>query len=349
MLRREMCRALTVAAGAGLSRLGPLAMLPGRAATAQDRRALEIHLLGFVLAVQTPANAAVAEIMPAMPGYGPPRIVRVDQVRTVTQTMVGGGADIGSADLPTVLAAVEAGAKLKIVGKLYDKTTHVLVVNADRIKSFEDLVQPSTMVSVGNRGEVSQIMLFEPLRKRGIDANRLTNVEIPGSGSRMTALLAGRIAATYMHFDQFASLAGKGNFRILVEPWQEFPGWWHEVWTVRADWLGKPQNERALVDLLKANIVALRKANSDFEWYLQMYRRHASLKDAKTITDPALRPIWERIRNSIKAWPDDMNFTVNEAAGLMPAYQAAGAIRGTARIEDVVEPKYVQQALRELK
>ena len=73
------------------------------------------------------------------------------------------------------------------------------------------------------------------------------------------------------------------------------------------------------------------------------------MKDAKTVTDSALRPIWSRIRNDIKGWPDDMSFTLREAAGLVPAYKAAGAISGTARVEDVVEPKFVQQALQELK
>lgn len=347
MYRRDLCKAISLSMGGGLLGLPPLGLAIGQAA-AQEKRALEIQLLGFVLGIQVPANAAIVDIMPEMFGYAAPKIARLDQVRVITQTMIGGTADIGTADLPTVLSAVEAGAKLKVVGKMYDKTTHVLVANADKIKSFADLVNPNVRVSVGTRGEVSQIMLFEPLRKRGIDANKATNVEMPGSGSRMNALLAGRIDATYMHFDQFAAIAGKGNFKTLIEPWSEFPAWWHEVWTVRADWLEKPQNQRALVDLLKANTIAFRKANSDFDWFLQMYRKHASLKDAKTATEAALRPNWERIRNDIKAWPNDMKFTLKEAQGLVPAYVAAEAIHGTAKVEDVVEPKFVEQALKEL-
>jgi len=164
----------------------------------------------------------------------------------------------------------------------------------------------------------------------------------------MNALLSGRIDATYMHFDQFAAIADKGNFKALIEPWNELPVWWHEVWVVRADWLDKAQNQRALVDLLKANILAFRKANSDFDWYLQMYRKYASLKDAKDASEASLRPNWQRMKDDIKAWPNDMKFTMQEAQGLVPAYKAAGAIRGTARVEDVVEPKYAEQALKEL-
>jgi NitT/TauT family transport system substrate-binding protein len=345
MRRRELCKALSLSVGGGLVGLAPFALLP---AFAQQKRALDMQLLGFVLGTQVPANAAVFEIMPQMFGYAPPNIARLDQVRVITQTLIGESAEIGSADLPTSLSAAEAGAKLKVVGKLYDKTTHVFVANADKIKSFEDLIRPDVRVSVGIRGEVSQIMLFEPLRKRGIDANKATNIEMPGSGSRMNALLAGRIDATYMHFDQFASIAGKGNFQILIRPWSEFPAWWHETWIVRAQWLEDPQNERALVDLLKANIIAFRKANTDFDWYLQMYRKYSSLKGAKTVTEAELRPNWEYVRNDIKAWPNDMKFTLAEAKQLIPAYIGADAIRGTAKLEDVVEPKYVEQALREL-
>lgn len=347
MNRRDLCKAIAATTGTAITAGAPLALGLGLVG-AQEKRALDIQLLGFVLGIQVPANAAVSDIMPEQFGYAPPKIARLDQVRVITQTMIGGSADIGTADLPTVLSAVEAGARLKVVGKMYDKTTHVLVANADKIKSFADLIGPNARVSVGTKGEVSSIMLFEPLRKRGIDANKATNVEMPGSGSRMNALLAGRIDATYMHFDQFAAIAGKGNFKAMIEPWSEFQAWWHEVWAVRADWLDKPQNQRALVDLLKANILAFRRANSDFDWFLRMYRKHASLKDAKTATEAEVRPNWERIRNDIKAWPDDMSFTLKEAQGLLPAYVAAEATRGTAKVEDVVDTRYVEQALKEL-
>jgi NitT/TauT family transport system substrate-binding protein len=345
MKRRQFCQAAAVSLGGAMVGLSPFALAM---AQAQEKRALEAQLLGFVLGIQVPANAAISEIMPEMAGYTAPKITRVDQVRVVTQSMVGGTADIGTADLPTVLSATEAGAKLKIIGKMYDKTTHVLVANTERIKSFEDLVKPGVTVSVGVRGEVSQIMLFEPLRKRGIDANKATNVEMPGSGSRMNALLAGRIDATYMHFDQYASIPDQNKFKVLIEPWNEFSAWWHEVWVARAEWLEQPRNKRAAVDLMKANIIAFRRANSDFDWYLRMYQKYSSIKDAKTVTAEALRPAWARMRDDIKAWPNDMSFTLEQAQGLMPAYKAAEATRGIAKAEDVVDTQYVVQALKEL-
>ena len=100
-------------------------------------------------------------------------------------------------------------------------------------------------------------------------------------------MLSNRIDAGNLHFDQVDAIAKQGNFKTLIEPWKEFQSWVNEVWVVRADWLNKPENERALVDFLKAQLMAFRKANSDFDWYLDRYRKYASLKaedDPYTIT-----------------------------------------------------------------
>jgi hypothetical protein len=118
---------------------------------------------------------------------------------------------------------------------------------------------------------------------------------------------------------------------------------------VRSEWLVKPENERMLVDFLKANILAFRKANSDFDWFLERYRQYASVKEAKTETGMTLRPIWERLRSEVQAWPNDMSFSVKEFQDLLPAYKATDAIRGTVKVEDVVDTRYVQQALKELR
>ena len=70
------------------------------------------------------------------------------------------------------------------------------------------------------------------------------------------------------------AIAKQGNFKTLIEPWKEFQSWVNEVWVVRADWLNKPENERALVDFLKAQLLAFRKANSDFDVLLKLQGIH---------------------------------------------------------------------------
>jgi len=348
MKRRELCKAISAGLGG--------AVLPGAAivlptigsAMAQQRRMLELQLLGFALGIHVPAMAAALSILPAMPGYAEPKTTRLSEIRMVTQTMIGGSADIGESDPPTVLSAVEAGARFKIVGKPYDSTSLVFVVNADRVKTFADLAQPDTRVAIGARGDITHVILTAPLLKRGIAIDRMTILELPGSGTRLSALLSGRIDAGSLHFDQVETIMGKGNFRILIEPGKEFSGWTNEVWLVRTDWLGKPDNERALVDFLKANILAFRRASTDFDWYLASFRKYVTLKDADKMSSDTLRPIWEKLRSEIRAWPDDGNFSVAAIQAMVPACKAADAIRGTVKVDDVVETRYWRQALKEL-
>src|SRR5256714_13610562 len=103
---------------------GASVLLPG-VSLAQPRRALELQLLGFALGIHVPATAAFMSILPSMPGYAEPHTARLSEIRMVAQTMIGGTADIGESDPPTVLSAVEAGAQFKIVGKPYDSTSLV--------------------------------------------------------------------------------------------------------------------------------------------------------------------------------------------------------------------------------
>ena len=232
-----------------------------------------------------------------MPGYAEPKTARLSEIRIVTQTMIGGSADIGESDPPTVLSAAEAGAQFKIVGKPYDSTSLVFVVNGDRVKTLADLAKPETRVAIGARGDITHVILAAPLLKRGIGIEKMTLLELPGSGTRLSALLSGRIDVGSLHFDQAESIMDKGNFKILIEPWKELAGWTNEVWVVRTEWLRKPENERALTDFLKANIIAFRRANTDFDWYLESFRKYVTLKDADKMTAATLRPIWEKLRN----------------------------------------------------
>ncbi len=348
MKRREFCRTMSAGVGGALMGASPLGFPLVNTAWAQAPRALDLQFLGFALAIHVPAIAGALSILPAMQGYAAPKFARLNQIRLVTQTMVGGTADIGESDPPTVLAAIEAGAPLKIVGKPYNSSSLTLVVNADKVKSHADLAKPETRVAIGAKGDITHVMLVAPLLKHGVKFDNLTILELPGSGTRVTGLLAGRIDAGNLHFDQLESIAGKGNFKVLVEPWNEFSAWTNEVWIVRTDWLKKPENERALVDFLKATLIAYRRANADFDWYLDSFRKYATLTDANKMTGEKLKPIWEKLKNEVKAWPVDGKFSVKDIADMIPACKAADAIRGTVKAEDVVETKYMEQAVKEL-
>lgn len=330
--------AMTTAAAAGL--------LPFAPSFAQGARPLKINLLGFALGIHVPAMASVFDLLPGM-GYAP-ATQRMDQIRTLTQTLIAGAAELGETDSITVMSAIEAGANLKIVGLLYMHTSLVFVVNADKVRDFKDLEKPDNLVAVNGKGDITHVMLMGPLLKRGVDVKKVNLVEIGGSGARMQALLAGRVQAVPVHFDQAAEMAKRGNFKILLEPWKEYRAWINEVWACDGTWLKKKENERAVIDLLKAQMTAFRKANDDLAWYGDSYRKHVTLKDAKTATNDAIKPVWEGLTKEIKAFPRVMDLNLDYWRELIPAYVQAEAIQGKVKLEDVVETSLAKQAAAEL-
>jgi NitT/TauT family transport system substrate-binding protein len=328
-----------------LRSLAAAGALPFPALAQQAPRPLRINLLGFALGIHVPTMSAINEGLPEL-GYKP-ETTRMDQMRTLTQTLVAGAADLGETDPITVSAAVEQGADLKIVGLFYNSTSLVYVANADKVQDLKDLANPQNVVAVNNKGDTTHVLLVGPLLERKIDPNKVNIVEIGGSGARMKALLSGRVHAVPMHFDQAAAVAKQGNYKVLVEPWKEYKTWINECWVTSGSWLKQKDNARAVVDVLKATVMAFRKANEDLAWYTDAYKKYATLPDAKDATEESLRPLWEGLRN-INAWPRDMKLDVEAFRELVPVYRQAGAVSGKVKMEEVVEPSFAQQAVSEL-
>ena len=342
--RREMIKTLGMGLGAGAIAAGPLG---SSLALAQSARSLKFQLLGFTLSIHVPSYAAVHDLIPSM-GYGPSKVDRIKQIRIATQNMVAGAAELGETDPPTVLRAAEAGADLKIIGHFYNNTTLVLVANADKVKTAEDLAKPGIRIAIASKGDVTHVLLVGPMQKRGLDPEKLTFVEMPGSGTRMRGLLADRVDASLIHFDQAEKVAEQGNFKVIIEPHKEYPVWVNEIWTARGDWLAKPENRRAAVDVLKATLTGFRRAGDDLDWFTDKYRKFASFKNAKDATADELRPLWETLRGPMNAWPKDMGFNLANFEAVLPAYKASGAIAGSVDLGAVIQTQYVEQALDEL-
>ncbi len=332
-------------AGSGLAASG---LLAGRLAQAEPGRSLKINLLGFCLGDHVPTTAAVMEMLPKVPGYGKPEIARIDQMRTVAQTVIAGAAELGETDPIVTMSAVEAGADLKVVGLWYAQTSLVLVADASKVKDYKDLANPANVTAVNQKGDITEVCLLGPLLAAGIDINKINFVEIGGSGARMRALLAGRVQAVPVHLDQAAEMTKDGRFKIVMEPWKEYHPWINEVWTVTGAWLKKPENEKALVALLKVNIAAFRRANTDFAWYADIYRRYATLPDVAKESDASIRVLWDGLANDVKSWPAQDGPDPDDIERLIPLYKSAGAVRGTVKARDFVVLDYVKQALSEL-
>ena len=332
--------------------LGTLAALgvaaSGIPASAQAKRALDISIVGNQLGIHIPEVAAIFEVLPTLPGYGPPKVSRIDQLRTLTQNVIAGATEIATPGPTGIFSADEQGGDVKIVGYFNRNTSLVFVANADKIKSFKDLEKPENVVAVNGRGDFTEVMLLGPLIKNGVNLSKVNFIELGGSGGRMRALLAGRVAAVPVHFDQAAEIVAQGPYKVLFEPWTFYKVWVGEVLAVKGSWAKKPENARATVDVIKATTLGFRRANRDFAWYAQMYRKYGTLPDAKEVTDAKLRPLWQKLSVEIKAWPDQNILSARDFGELIPVYRAAGDINGTFKIGEIVDTSYAETAMKEL-
>lgn len=347
--RRDLLKSLAMGAAAGALGGCILESAAGRTAWAQAGRVLDIPVVGFTLGIHVPSMAAMKEILPTLPGYAAAKTTRFASQRVITQTIVSGSGDIGAGDPIITMRAAEAGADVKIIGLVFNSTSLVFVVNGNKIKQLQDLQKPDTVVAVNSKGDFTHVLLVGPLLKRGVDLGKVTVVEIGGSGARTKALLSGRVDAVPVHFDQAFDIAKQGNYPVLLDPAKEYKAWFGEVYFATTAWLQKPENKRAAVDLLKANLMAFRKASSDYAWFAAQYRKHSTVDKAAQQGDDVIKPVWEVLVKQVNAFPAAMDtFTVQNFKDLVPVYKAADALEGKVDVETIVDRTYLDQALKEL-
>lgn len=343
MTRREWLR---FAAANSLGLVGGLA-LPGTFAAAQQKRSLKLIIQGFSLAIHIPEVIAIREGLLEL-GYSETKIDRIESMQVITQSIVGRSAEAGDADVVSGIASTEAGADVRLIGLVYNSTSQVFVVNADKIKSYADFKDRSNAIALNSRGDFIYVLLSGVLGQHNIDINDTTIVEMGGSGSRMRALLGGRVSAVPVHFDQAEGIVKQGNYKVLIEPWKEYKHFLAEAWLVPGVWADDKDNQRAAVDLNKAMIRSFRRANADYEYFARGFRQYATVPKAAEVTDAVLKPIWEKLSKEIQAWPNDGGFKREYFEKLLPLYRKAGAVRGTPDLSKVIQTKYVEQALQEL-
>lgn len=341
MTRRNALKLLGTGAADGL------ALSPRLPAFAAAERALDANILGYTLAIHIPAIVALNEELPKL-GYAKSTLKRIESMQVVTQSVVAGSTELGEADVIAAMRASDAGSNVKLIGLVYNSTSQVLVVDAAKIASFKDFEKPENVIALNSRGDFIFAMLAGVFQKNGVDINKLTIADVGGSGSRVKALLAGRVAAIPAHFDQAEAMMKQGNYKVMVEPWKVYSQWLSEVWLVNGAWLEKPENQRLSVDLMKATLTAFRAASRDFSYFAAGYRKYATIQGAADAKDEALRPIWEHLVNNIRAWPSDGGFHIENFQALAPFYQTAGVLRSGADFGALIEPRFLQQALKEL-
>jgi NitT/TauT family transport system substrate-binding protein len=339
-MRFDRRAVLKTAAGLG-------ALTLGRPIYAQTKRSLNVNIVANTLGIHIPYISALNEILPSL-GYEQPKIDRISRLETITQAILSGSAEVGTGDAISTLRAVEAGADLRIIGNCFMNTSLVFVANADTVRTDKDLEKKGVTIAVNSLGDFTHVMLIQPLRKRGIDLNKVNVISMGGSGTRLRALIAGRVDAVPLHFDQVQDLVATGKYRILIEPWVEFDNFLGETWMASSAWLAKPDNRRAAVDLIKAVVVSFRRAHVDEPWFAAAYRKYGTDSAMGRQSDARINETRSKLADTVRAWPVDMHHSPAIYRELMPIYREAGALAGTVDIDRTVDTSVAAEALREL-
>lgn len=317
-------------------------------ARAAEPRVLKLMGSANVSGIQVPANVASRELIQQIGPYGPTDFTRLEKQSTITQILVGGGIDVGDTDTPSVCAAANAGANLKIIGQFYANVDLVFTADTDKVRSLEDLTKPGIVAGINTPGDTVHAVLLGTLMKHGIDPAKVNIVALGGSSARMRALMAHRVHLVPIHADQANDIAAQGNYKVLIEPWKEFEFWSNECWAVNGDWLAKPENQRAVVDLLEAQLRANRSATTDFAWFANMFRKYSNDRDAAKWPDERIKAEWSLLTDQVKAWPAPMPLDVAAFNTLIPIYEKAGLVSPGASFDKIVEPRFLAEAQKRL-
>jgi len=321
----------------------------GNTAFAASGRVLKIDTLASAAAVNVPMQAALRGLLQTQAGMAAPEVQPTARIPQIVQEVISGSADMGDADIASTLSAAEAGADIKIIGLSYNSTAQVFVTNADKWKSLKELGEKGATIAVNSVGDFMYVMLQGVFKQQGISTAKINFVEMGSSGDRARALLAGRVDAVPMQVEQAAELAKRGNFKILMRPWEAYDDWFSAVIVAKSSWLEKPENKASAVAVLKSVLTAFRKTNADYPWFKSQVALYGSSKDLKSSDDAALKPVWETLTQTIKAFPNDMaQLNVAQFAKVIPVYKDTGALKGTVDLHKLIDRTYLEQALKEL-
>lgn len=318
------------------------------ALAAESGRVLKINTLASVAAVNVPLQAGFHTELPSLPGYAVPNLQATAQISQIPQQVISGASEIGDSDVASTLAACEAGADLRIIGLSYNSSAEVVVANSDKHDSLASLAKGST-IAVSGLGDFMYVMILGAFAKQGLSTKNITFVEMGSSGQRMRALLAGRVDAVPIQYEQVAEVAAQGHYKALLEPWTVFKPWFSAVLMARQSWLDQAANKQAAVAVVKSALMAFRKTNQEYDWYKHQVHELASAKAMRDADDAVLKPVWQTLVHDIDAFPGDMQtMTAAEFAKILPVYKSAGALKGTVDLDKVIDRSYLEQALKEL-
>jgi NitT/TauT family transport system substrate-binding protein len=155
--------------------------------------------------------------------------------------------------LPAINAYANAGAPLKIVAGTH-RYGYGLVVNAEKIKSVQDLSAPGIRIGCTSEGSPPAALFHKLVAAYSLDASLLTDARRMPPSKLLLSLWTGQIDAAFMP-EQFPTMAESAGFRELVSAVDLWPGMQGSVLVVTENFLNThPETVETLVALTARGI-----------------------------------------------------------------------------------------------
>jgi len=206
------------------------------------------------------------------------------------RTILAGQADVG---FVAVSSIVNAG--LVAIGPSAPRTDYFMV-GGKGVTSVTSL--PGHSFALSNPHGIEALMFKAELDKYKVDQSKVNIVQSGGASVRASALLAGKIDATFLHFDGWNKLKATGGFNQLAAVAVDVPQLADSYMAANPTWVSAHHDLATAVDeaWLKAAHV-FESSEKDWVAAAQEYTKNAQ-------PDSEVQAAWTTLQ-SAHVWPDD--------------------------------------------
>jgi len=309
--------------------------------------ALLIHRFAQAAADLTPINlvsagsGGIVEMIKFSQKYGffkkqglDMTIIFVNSGVLTAQTVVSGSAPIANNTITDVLHAIAAGAPLKILTVNIDHFQHLFVARAG-INSPKDM--KGKKVAVSRYGAFSDIETRFLIRQWGLDPDRDVQVlQIGNSGARSAALLSGAVDGAVVT-PSFVPAARKAGLNVIFD-----------LSSMKAKFanIGLMANEQFIREqprLARAAVAGLIQGIKYWKTNPEIAKGY--LREIHKVSSADIDAIYEDVNKNVRSEPTP------DLDGIQAAWESVPDLRarGPVDFRKFVEPRFVEEALREMK
>lgn len=250
------------------------------------------------------------------------------------QSLISGDVDVAFLDSTHLLLGWEKGQRLKGVANT-SPTQPYLLLSQPGIKSLKELA--GKRIGISAPGNLSQTIVQITLDRHGVDKKNVQWLTVGGSGSRYQALVSKRIDAGIGQVSHGIRAESDG-LSVLANLGDELPDLMGYLFVAKEATIGSKR--AAVVKFVAAMLETTRRAEADPAFAAEYY-----MKYQKQVTrSDALKE--HQILKRSKAWGTSGNLRQQAVDFTAKMMQSEGQLKGSPRVDDIFDPKVLDEGAR---